>query len=61
MTVYEEMEGYGDIYDRKNDPDELNNLWHDENNKSIRFKLLDKLLHEMLKAQTKSPKRIAGS
>ena len=27
LTIYEEMPGFGDLYDRKNDPNELNNLW----------------------------------
>ncbi|MFX1278708.1 MAG: sulfatase [Promethearchaeota archaeon] len=61
LTVYESLPGYGDIYDRKNDPDELNNLWDNQNFKEKRFELVDKLLHENLKAQTYFPKRIAGS
>ncbi|MFX1426394.1 MAG: sulfatase [Promethearchaeota archaeon] len=61
LTVYESLPGYGDIYDRKNDPDEINNLWYDENFKEKRFELVDKLLHENLKAQTYFPKRIAAS
>ena len=61
LTVYESKPGFGDIYDRKNDPFELNNLWYDKNFKEKRFELVDKLLHENLKAQTRLPKRIAGS
>jgi len=61
LTVYEEMEGFGDLFHRKNDPDELNNLWYNKDMKDVRFKLVDKLLHETLKAQTRNPKRIAGS
>ncbi len=61
LTVYESLPGFGDIYDRKNDPHELNNLWHDRNFRDKRFELVDKLLHENLKAQSRWPKRIAGT
>ncbi|NVM02991.1 MAG: sulfatase-like hydrolase/transferase [Candidatus Helarchaeota archaeon] len=61
LTVYESLPNYGDIYDRKNDPDELNNLWYNTNFKEKKFELIDKLLHENLKAQTRYPKRIAGT
>jgi arylsulfatase A-like enzyme len=61
LTVYEEIPNFGDIYDRKNDPDELNNLWNDPNFKEKRFELVNKLLHENLKVQTRYPKRIAGT
>ncbi len=61
ITIYEGMSNFGDIYDRKNDPNELNNLWYDNNYKDIRFKLVNKVLHENLKAQTKVPKRIAAT
>jgi arylsulfatase A-like enzyme len=61
LTIYEGFSNYGDIYDRKNDPYELKNLWHDKNFKNQRFELLNLLLQENLKVQTKYPKRIAGT
>jgi uncharacterized sulfatase len=61
LTIYESMPNFGDIYDRLNDPEELNNLWYDPNFKDKRFELVNKLLHENLKAQTRNPKRIAGT
>jgi len=61
LTVYESLPEYGDLFDRKNDPNELNNLWYDNNYKDLRFKLVNKLLNENLKAQSKYPKRIAGT
>ena len=61
LTIYESKPGFGDIYDRNEDPHELNNLWYNKNFKEKRFELVDKLLHENLKAQTRFPKRIAGS
>lgn len=61
LTIYEGSENFGDIYNRKNDPLELNNLWSNSNFRDIRFKLVNKLLQENLKAQTKNPKRIAAT
>ncbi|MFX0057343.1 MAG: sulfatase [Candidatus Hodarchaeota archaeon] len=61
LTVYESKPGFGDIYDRKNDQYELNNLWFNEDFKEKRFELVDMLLHESLKAQSRWPKRIAGT
>ena len=61
LTVYASKPNFGDIYDRKSDPHELHNLWHDENFKEKKIELLDKMLHEILNAQSKYPKRIAGS
>ena len=61
LTIYENKENFGDIYDRKNDPNEMNNLWNEETFKHSRFELLDKLYHETLKAQSRYPERIAGS
>ena len=55
------MHGYGDIYDRKNDPLELNNLWDDSDYQEIKYQLIEKLLNEVLKNQSRFPKRIAGS
>ncbi|MFW9827928.1 MAG: sulfatase [Candidatus Thorarchaeota archaeon] len=61
LTVYNNLRDFGDIYDRNNDPLELNNLWYKKEAKNIRSELIDKLLHENLKAQTCYPKRIAGT
>ncbi len=61
LTVYEGTDNFGDIYDRKNDTHELNNLWNNKNFRETRFKLVNKLLQENLKAQTKYPRRIAAT
>ncbi|MFW9929980.1 MAG: sulfatase, partial [Candidatus Thorarchaeota archaeon] len=61
LTVYEGLDNFGDLYDRKNDPLELKNLWHDKNYREVRFQLVNKLLHENIKIQSKYPKRIAGT
>jgi arylsulfatase A-like enzyme len=61
LSVYEGISDFADIYDRKNDPHELHNLWYENDFKEKRFELVNKLLQENLKAQTKYPKRLAGT
>lgn len=61
LTVYEGHKDNGDLFDRKNDPDELHNIWVDDNYKDIRFNMVNRLLHECLKVQTRYPKRLAGT
>jgi len=48
ITIYHGHERFGDLFDLKNDPNELNNLWNDPSSKEIRDKLLIKLLHEII-------------
>jgi hypothetical protein len=59
FTIYAGLEDAGDIYDRINDPDELNNLWDKDRN--LKERLVKKILHENLKAQTKIPRKQASS
>lgn len=61
LTVYEGFDNFGDLYDRNNDSLELRNLWNDENYRDVRFQMVNKLLNETLKVQSKYPKRIAGT
>jgi arylsulfatase A-like enzyme len=58
LTVYNQLHGYGDLFDRKNDPDELNNLWYSE--PELRHELVDKLLHEVINAQSLYPKKMGN-
>ncbi|MFW9943016.1 MAG: sulfatase/phosphatase domain-containing protein, partial [Candidatus Thorarchaeota archaeon] len=48
MTVYQGRKETGDLYDLENDPYEIQNLWHDENFREVRNRLLNKLLHEII-------------
>ena len=59
LTVYNGLIGYGDLYDRKEDPQELNNLWYSY--PELRYELLEKLLHEVINAQSLYPKKQAMS
>lgn len=55
ITLYEGLRDYGDIFDRKNDPNELHNLWYE--NRELRNELVNELFHENLKAQSCYPHR----
>ena len=55
------MKGYGDLFDRKNDPDEMNNLWFDKEQQNLRHELMEQLFHVNLNAQSRYPKREAMS
>ncbi|MBD3253509.1 MAG: sulfatase-like hydrolase/transferase, partial [Candidatus Lokiarchaeota archaeon] len=57
ITIYDEFEDFGDIYDLKNDPHELNNLW--DKDKELRYKLIHKLCIENIRAQSHLPQRVS--
>lgn len=59
ITVYEGWENTGDLFDLKNDPNEMRNLWHDNNYREIRDKLVYKMFHEILNLQDRYPKKQA--
>ena len=58
ITVYHHLRDYGDIFDRKKDPDEINNLWYKD--KELRSNLIEKLFYENLEAQSRYPPRVAN-
>ena len=59
ITKYAELPGYGDIFDRKNDKDEINNLW--DKDKELRVNLVDRLLHEYMITRSRFPIRQGGT
>jgi len=58
LTKYAEIPGYGDIFDRKHDQAEINNLW--EKDKDLRLNLVDKMFHEYSMTRSRFPKRDSG-
>jgi arylsulfatase A-like enzyme len=58
LTKYTELPGIGDLFDRKNDKAELNNLWN--KNPELKFEMLDKLFHEYSLTRSRFPKRDSG-
>jgi arylsulfatase A-like enzyme len=61
LTVYNGLIGYGDLFDRRNDPEELNNLWFDKKYEKLKYKLMEQMFHANLNAQSRYPKREAVS
>jgi arylsulfatase A-like enzyme len=59
ITIYQGREDTGELYDLRKDPNECNNLWHDAGSRDLKFKLLSKLLHELINIQNRYPKPIA--
>lgn len=57
ITIYRDYENNGDIFDRKGDPNEINNLW--DQNEQLRCKLVQKMAIETLKAIRKFPDRVS--
>jgi len=47
ITVFSD---HGDLYNLKEDPNELNNLWHDNSFNEIKLELLLKLFNKSTKA-----------
>ena len=61
LTISASVPHYGDLYSRKQDPWELQDLWNDEKYKDVRNEMIEKLLWENIKAQSRYPKRLALS
>jgi arylsulfatase A-like enzyme len=57
LTVYGGIPGYGDLFDRREDPHELDNLWHKE--PELRATLVEQLLFEVIEQQSMYPKKQA--
>lgn len=54
LTIYDGVE-QGEIYDLKEDPLELNNLWNDPDKASIRAAMTERMLREMIALTETSP------
>ena len=54
MTVWEDRT-WGELYDLEGDPDELDNLWHQDDAQQLRANLMQRLVHAMQSHQDKSP------
>ena len=59
ITIRQGYNHFGEIYDLKNDPIEMNNIWFDDNFKELKFNLLNKLTQELLNLQSRLPKKQA--
>jgi arylsulfatase A-like enzyme len=54
LTLYEGVD-WGELYDLINDPDELNNQWHDPQSRDRRHELTEKLARKMMELADSSP------
>jgi arylsulfatase A-like enzyme len=55
MTVYEDANGFGELYDLDDDPAEQNNLYDDPAHRDLRQTLTEQLLHRLIGLTDTSP------
>jgi arylsulfatase A-like enzyme len=55
LTVYDGFPGYGDLFDLREDPHQLRNLW--DSSPGLRAELVETLLFEVIKQQSMYPKK----
>ncbi|MCA9836164.1 MAG: sulfatase-like hydrolase/transferase [Trueperaceae bacterium] len=60
ITVYREAD-YGELFDLRADPNELNNLWDEPEAQGIKLELLHKFMQASLKTEPTRMPRIAGA
>ena len=54
LTVYD-GQAWGELYDLKNDPLELRNLWNDGASQALRARLMEALVQSLMAAADTSP------
>lgn len=59
LTLYENYEVYGDLYNLKEDPMQKKNLWKQDSIKKIKNDLIRKFVHELIKIQPHHPNKQA--
>ena len=59
LTVYSHQPDWGELFDRRNDPSELHNLWDDPDARPTRERLTVELLYAYLAEQSPLPRRIS--
>jgi len=57
LTLYDGYDNFGEIFNYKADPSEINNLWI--KNRELRHELIEKLLREIISLRPRVPKRDA--
>ncbi len=59
LTIRQGYNDYGELINLEEDPLEKKNLWHNPESRNLRFNLLNKLFHEVLKLQSHLPEKQA--
>jgi len=57
LTIYDGYDEIGDLFDYKNDSNEVDNLWNSD--KELRDQLIERLLREIISLRPRIPKRSA--
>jgi len=57
LTVYGGQE-YGELFDLREDPGQLHNLWNSPTHRALRDELLHRLLHELIETDSALPRRL---
>jgi hypothetical protein len=57
LTLYDGYDDFGDVFDLKNDTNEVKNLWYFDN--KLKNQLIEELLREIIKLRPHLPKRNA--
>ncbi|MGQ3198149.1 MAG: sulfatase, partial [Hydrogenophaga sp.] len=60
LTVYD-GQAWGELYDLKNDPMELRNLWNDGASQALRARLMEALVQSLMAAADTSPYPVASA
>ncbi|MDX1483943.1 MAG: sulfatase-like hydrolase/transferase, partial [Alphaproteobacteria bacterium] len=55
MTIYEDANGFGELYDLQNDPAEQINLYEDDAYRDLRHELTEQLVHRLITLTDTSP------
>ncbi len=55
LTIYDDADGFGELYDLENDPLEQVNLFADEDSRDLRHALTEQLLHRLMALAETSP------
>lgn len=58
LTVYSGHPDWGELFDRKSDPDELNNLWDAPDVQQLKARLMKELLYAYLEEESVLPRRL---
>ena len=58
LTIYSGRPDWGELFDRRKDPKELNNLWNARGSQRLKNKLIRELAYVYLDEETPLPRRL---
>jgi arylsulfatase A-like enzyme len=58
VTAYPGQE-YGELFDLREDPGELHNLWHDPASRELKRNLLIRLMERLVETDSRLPRRVS--